>query len=76
MKLKSKNSENRYIQLWDIGNGSMRGAFGLEEMLLSWTFKLKYILKRSDMTKLDIMGCVPINTNSFDSAQGGVGGGE
>ena len=56
----------------------MRDAFELEEMLLNWTFKdkLNYILKRSDMTKLDIMGCVPINTNSFDSAEGGVGGGE
>ena len=56
----------------------MRDAFELEEMRLSWTFqdKLKYILKRSDMTKLDVMGCVPINSNSFDSAEGGVGGGE
>lgn len=74
MKLKSKNSENSYIQLWDIGNGILRDAFGLEEMLLSWT--LKYILRRSDMTKLDIMGCVPINSNSFDSVEGGVEGGE
>ena len=56
----------------------MRDAFELEEMLLSWTFKdkLKYILKRSDMTKLDVMGCVPLNSNSVDSAEGGGGGGE
>lgn len=48
---------------------------------MSWTFKdeMKDILKRRDMTKLDLMGHVPINTNSFDLSGGwsgrrGVGG--
>lgn len=42
---------------------------------MSWTFKdeMKDILKRRDMTKLDLMGHVPVNTNSFDLS-GGWGG--
>ena len=51
MKLKSKNSENSYIQLWDIGNGILRDAFGLEEMLLSWTLKYIGVLQKEKGVK-------------------------
>ena len=51
MKLKSKNSENSYIQLWDIGNGILRDAFGLEEMLLSWTLKYIGVLQKENGVK-------------------------